>query len=99
MRQMEEAAFNLAWANFEKASPSISAIFGLKAKVSIKTIKKILKKIKIKTKQKEFEGVKCADPSPLPWQRKAVDRWTWLEKDRDALLDDGSKQLPFYFTI
>lgn len=40
MRQMEEAAFDLAWANFEKASPRISAIFGLKAKVSIKIIEK-----------------------------------------------------------
>lgn len=45
MRQMEEAAFNLAWANFEKANPSISAIFGSKAKVSVKTIKKIIKNI------------------------------------------------------
>lgn len=53
----------------------------------------------IKNKQKEFERKKYADPSSLLWQRRAVDWWTWLEKDRDALLDDGSKQLPFYFTI
>lgn len=73
------------------------AIFGSKAKMSFKNKKKIfLKNIYLK---KEFEEEMCTDPSPLPWQRRVVDWWTLLEKDRDALLDDGSKQLPFYFTI
>lgn len=60
----------------------------------------------LKKKEEVIETHMCADPStglcsPLPqlWQRlQWADRLCWMRVG-DALLDDRSKQLPFYFAI